>query len=67
MKYINKLTGYVIDTECVISGEDWEMLVESKKDSNKVDDEDQNDLVENDRKDEEMSSKSKKGKGRGKK
>lgn len=67
MKYINKLTGYVIDTECVISGEDWEMLVESKKDSNKVDDEDQNDLVENDREDEEMSSKSKKGKGRGKK
>lgn len=67
MKYINKLTGYVIDTECVISGDDWEMLVESQEDSNKVDDGDQNDLDENNREDEEMSTKSKKGKGRGKK
>lgn len=35
MKYINTITGAIIDSPCLISGENWELVIESKSKNQK--------------------------------
>ena len=35
MKYINTITGAIIDSPCLISGENWELVTENKSKNQK--------------------------------